>query len=254
MLRRLILVVVVIFGSLLSESFPILICLGFLIINLLLQIKYCPYNDDKLNFLEKMSLSSSLIVFFNGIYFQANQNSIIDWIMIILMVSSAAYFILNWFVDYVRVMAVSFGGRIGNLIIKILGNPENLRKPPKSKSGINKNKKKDSRDTNSLNNLIKQKSKIDNKFKTANDIEIGSLRQNTINPEVSDLIDLYKIEPANSFIMKKNRIDFKNNKAINNLEMGSLGQNTDSINALNIISNKISKNKRDKKFGSSILF
>ena len=29
-------------------------------------------------------------------------------------------------------MGISIGGSIGNLIIRILGNPENLRKPPSS--------------------------------------------------------------------------------------------------------------------------
>ena len=125
-------------------------CLGILLINIGLQINYRPYNDDKLNSLETMSLLSSIIVFFSGMYFQVSQNAIIDWIMIILMVCSVVYFISNWFIDYFRVVGVSVGGRMGNTLVKILGNPENLRKSRNNKLDIN-SKMKDLQDINPNN-------------------------------------------------------------------------------------------------------
>ena len=205
-------------------------CLGILLINLGLQIQYRPYNDDKLNSLETMSLSSSIIVFFNGIYFQANQNAIIDWMMIILMVCSVAYFILNWSIDYFRVVGVSIGGRMGNTLVKILGNPENLRKSRNNKSI---SRTKDLRNINPNNALINKKTKFDNKFK---------IKHNKHNLEVLDMIDLGDKNKSKT----DNRL-----KLQNNIEMGSLGHNIDNFDALYMISNQT---KKDKKFGSSILY
>ena len=51
----------------------------------------------------------------------------------------------------------------------------------------------------------------------------------------------------------KSEIDYKF-KTANKIEMGSLGQNIDNLNGLYVISNQTNKNKKDKRFGGSILY
>ena len=158
------------------------------------------------------------------------------------MICSVAYFISNWFINYFRVVGISVGGKIGNAIVGILGNPENLRKPLKNKFGINSRMK----DLNPIQGFMNKKSKRPN-------IEMGSLAQNSYNLEDTDHINLGNIDPINSLIANKSRIDSKI-RIPNNIEIGLLGQNTDNIKASYMISDKTNKNKRDKKFGSSILY
>ena len=102
------------------------------------------------------------------------------------MACAITYFISSWFTEYMRVMGVSLGGIIGNTIVKLLGNPENLRKPLKN----NNSRMRDVSDINPIDIFISKKSRINNLFRTANNIEMGSLGQNTINLEISNLISI----------------------------------------------------------------
>ena len=128
MLRKLMMVVIVLFVPLISVSFSISLCIGISIIALLIQIKYAPFTDDIPNMLEKISIGSALTVYFAGSYFENNINSNYDIIIVIFMLLAIVYFFLFWSLHFMRLVAVIIQGKLGKFILFLLKNPENLER------------------------------------------------------------------------------------------------------------------------------
>jgi hypothetical protein len=136
MLRRMVLVVIAIIVPYLSGAFAVLLCSWLVIEALLIQIKYKPFEREIANTLEKYSLFSISIIFFVGMYFkmvsmETRTKNAFDGIMLALLIVTFTLFVLCWLREYLRVIAVSIGGKIGDKLIHILKNPENLEAPPK---------------------------------------------------------------------------------------------------------------------------
>ena len=126
MLRKLMMVVVVVFAPLISVSFSISLCIGMSIIALLIQIKYAPFTDDIPNMLEKISIGSTLIVYFAGSYFENKMNSNYDIIIAVVMFLAIVYFFSFWSLHFMRLLAVIIQGKLGKFLLFLLKNPENL--------------------------------------------------------------------------------------------------------------------------------
>jgi len=126
MIRKLLISIVVVFFPSISVGFSILSCLAIIGINLLLQLHVSPFEDERCNILEKSSLLSAWIVYFVGVYFSMIGNKYVDMVMIVTLFSVGISFILVWSVDYLRVVGMLSEGKIGNCLMRVLKDPENL--------------------------------------------------------------------------------------------------------------------------------
>ena len=127
-LRKLIMVIVVVFTPLISISFSISLCIAITIIALLIQVHYEPFTDSIPNRLEKLSIGSALIVYFAGSYFEANLDSKYDFIIVSIMLIGIFSFIAYWSLHFMRLFAVIIQGKIGKFLLRVLKNPENLHR------------------------------------------------------------------------------------------------------------------------------
>ena len=126
MIRRLLISIAVDFFPSISVGFSILSCLGIIYISPLLQLHISPFEDKRCNMLEKSSLLTPWIVYFVGAYFSMIGNKYVDMVMIVTLFSVGISFILVWSVDYLRVVRMLSEGKIGNCLMRVLKDPENL--------------------------------------------------------------------------------------------------------------------------------
>ena len=179
MLRKLMMVMIVVFAPLISVSFSISLCIGISIIALLIQIKYAPFTDDIPNLLEKISIGSALTVYFAGNYFENNINSNYDIIIVIVMFVAIGYFFSFWSLQFMRLLAVIFQGKLGKFLLFLLKNPENLERDQiEDEAHDPKNIKKN--DINYLKKIFENDDEL--LFKSQSIVEINEESEN--NPEI----------------------------------------------------------------------
>ena len=179
MLRKLTMVVIVLFVPLISVSFSISLCIGISIIALLIQIKFAPFIDDIPNMLEKISIVSALIVYFAASYFENNIDSNYDIIIVLAMFLAIVYFFSFWSLHFMRLVAVIIQGKLGKFLLFLLKNPENLERDHiEHETHHPKNMKKT--DINYHENIYENDDEL--YFKNQSIIEINEEIEN--NPEI----------------------------------------------------------------------
>jgi signal transduction histidine kinase len=169
MLRRVILVVISILIPYLSSTFAVLLCTWILVEAMLLQIKYKPFERDIENTLEKLSLFTCCVIFFVGMYFKTVTMDpvpklVFDIIMMILFIGTSVVFVIYWLINYLRVIALSIGGKIGEKMITYLKNPENLKK--KEEAQVNQDQDNENSVLVEMQNTARKESSDDNSRST----------------------------------------------------------------------------------------